>query len=203
MLYLIGLSHNAQVRKQGSSETVEQREFAALLRSSVREVQPDFIAEELTVERLVRESEDSIAREVALEFGVVHRFCDPTEEERSSIGYRDARSIVPSLMCSDRLPFSEVVTKATAIEICQYFPVREQFWLDRLRECPGDSGIFICGDGHIESFIRLLDINRIDWKVAARKVGFVPGENARVQEAMGYLREHPELANWGKCPTPI
>jgi hypothetical protein len=85
----------------------------------VKEAQPDFIAEELTVERLVRESEDSIAREVALEFGIVHRFCDPTEEERRSIGYYDATSITPALIGSDGLTFEDAEIKAASIEMVQ------------------------------------------------------------------------------------
>jgi hypothetical protein len=196
MLYLIGLSHNAQVRKRGAPETEAQKVFAECLRTCVREAQPDFIAEELTAERLARGSEDSVAREIALEFGVTHKFCDPTEEERRSIGYYDAIWITLALIGSDRLTFEEAGIKATAIEMAQYFSFRERFWLDRMKDCIGRVGIFICGEGHIESFTRLLDSHQVAWELRARKVGFVPGEDAHLQEVMRYLREHPELENW-------
>jgi hypothetical protein len=64
--------------------------------------------------------------------------------------------------------------------------------------CPGSVGIFICGEGHIESFARLLDANQVSWKIVARKVGVVPREDAHLQKVMRYLREHPELANWNR-----
>jgi hypothetical protein len=65
-----------------------------------------------------------------------------------------------------------------------------------MKDCIGRVGIFICGEGHIESFTRLLDSHQVAWELRARKVGFVPGEDAHLQEVMRYLREHPELENW-------
>ena len=91
---------------------------------------------------------------------------------------------------------NELKTKTYAIMIGRYFGIREQFWLARLRECPDGDGIFICGDGHIESFTQLLDANQVVWKVIARRIGFIPGEDDDIQRAKQYLREHPELADW-------
>lgn len=171
-----------------------------LLRQSVKVIRPKFIAEEFSEQDLDDQSAESVAMGIALEFGIAHKFCDPNEEERREIGYEGHVSIFHTLWMhnDEELPDDELQTRAQAIMIGRYFAVREKFWLKRLSECPNGSGIFICGDGHIESFTHLLNANKIGWQVVARRVGFVPGEDAGIQEAMRYLREHPELANWEK-----
>jgi hypothetical protein len=198
MLQIIGVSHHAQVRKQGCSETRAQKQFAECLRASVSDLQPAFIAEEYSEEVLARLSEDSIAREIALENGIAHKFCDPTCRERSAIGYKGCGEIFLDLwrFNNDVLPEKELKLKAEAIEIGRYFPKREKFWLCRLNECPGRDGIFICGDGHVESFTSLLNTKQIDWTIIARRMGFTPDEDAQFQRAALYLRAHPELAGW-------
>ncbi len=197
MLHIIGLSHKAQVRKQHSSETDAQKAFAECLRNDIRETRPDFIAEEYSEESLIEQLVDSIAKEIALENGIVHKFCDPNSKERRDIGYWDYVSIFLDLRSSrddENLPEQELHLKARAIEIGRYFPAREQFWLDRLNECPGHDGIFICGDAHIEGFTRLLDTNQLRWSIVARGIGISLEEETDIRQDFQYLREHPELA---------
>src|SRR5665213_3327872 len=142
MLYLIGLSHNAQVRKRGSSETEEQKGFAALLRNAIRENRLGFIAEEHCEEFLDRQGAVSIAKEIALEYGIPHTFCDPNVQQRIEISYACVLDI-RSCLSNEDLADSELDLKAQSIEIGRFFPVRERFWLDRISKCVGSDGIFI------------------------------------------------------------
>ena len=198
VLYLIGLSHNAQVRKQGSPETDLQEEFAGCLRRSVRTVHPAFIAEEWSDEQVVEQSVVSITKEIADEDGIAHKFCDPNSDERVSRGYRGYVSIFHSLLWSndEGLPEDELHIRAQAIEVGRYFPIRERFWLDQLSKFTGRDGIFVCGQGHIDSFTELLGTRQIQWEILAEKVGLTAQEDAQVQAVEGYLTKHPELANW-------
>jgi hypothetical protein len=192
MIYIIGLAHRAQTRRRGVELNDSQSTFSSCLRGTVETTRPAFIAEEFSEEALEEISEDSIAREIAFESGILHRFCDPNSDERHAIGYRDYVSIFMGL--NEELPEEEKRRKARAIEICRYFPLREEFWLERLREFRGRDGIFICGDGHIEGFTHRLDNNQIPFAIVERGIGLT-SEDDRFYDAVRYLTEHPEIAN--------
>jgi hypothetical protein len=192
MLCIIGLAHRAQTRRHGAELNDAQKKFITCLRGTVETVRPAFIAEEFSEEALAEISGDSIAKEIALESGIQHRFCDPNSDERYAIGYRDYPSIFMGL--NEELSDEERHCKARAIEICRYFPLREEFWLERLKEFHGKDGVFVCGDGHIESFTHRLDANQIPFVIVERGIGLT-SEDDGFYEAVQYLRQHPEIAN--------
>ncbi len=198
MLHIIGLAHRAQVRKPEAEMTEAQRTFACRLRSTIEEVRPVFIAEEESEEHLAERQEVSIAKEIADEKGIEHRFCDPIRAERRAIGYRDGQSIEIEMFMRDRVGLSseEIHNKARAIEIGRYFPIRERFWLERLNGCHDRDAIFICGDGHIksDSFRGLLENSHIPYREVERGIGLTK-EDESFGRALQYLREHPELTN--------
>jgi hypothetical protein len=70
---------------------------------------------------------------------------------------------------------------ACSIEMANHFPQREQFWLERLVGYEGDA-LFICGDGHVETFGRLLERKRIEYKVVERGIGVTDEDRQRFQE---------------------
>ena len=191
MLYIIGLAHRAQTRRYGVEPNDAQKQFSGCLRGTVETVRPAFIAEEFSEEALAEIAELSIAKEIAFESSIQHRFCDPNSDERQAIGYRDYVSLFMGLQ--EDLSEEESRRKARAIEICRYFPLREEFWLGRLKEFHGKDGVFICGDGHIESFTHRLDTNHISFAIVERGIGLTP-EDYGFFEAVRYLKEHPEIA---------
>jgi hypothetical protein len=198
MIYIIGVDHNVQTKERGDPETGRKLIFADCLRKVIREVHLDFIAEEWRQELLDREGEVSIAKEIASENGIIHRFCDPTYAERAHLKVEDLHSInkVIREKDGDRTPEWEIEKKANAILIGRYFPVREQFWLDRIREFGNMDGLLVCGDGHVDTFGRLLSGHQIGSTVLARAIGFVEGQAAANREDIRYLEQHPELAKW-------
>jgi len=164
------------------------------LRDTVQSVRPTFIAEEDSVEALTDRQEVSIAKVLAHENGIEHRYCDPTREERQAIGYKDGQSIeLEIFMHGDAgLSNDEIKLQGRAIEIGRYFPIREAFWLERLAGCRNCDAIFICGDGHIESFGKLLQSNDVRYTVVKRGIGLTD-EDKWFDKAVQYLNEHPEL----------
>jgi hypothetical protein len=196
MLFIIGIAHRAQARKPNADKTEAQREFTSCVKRTIEKVRPAFIAEEDSAEALAERGEVSIAKEIADGMGIEHRFCDPTREQRSAIGYRDGQSLEIEIFMRDQegLSDDEIRNIARAIEIGVYFPIREQFWLERLDGCHDNDAIFICGDGHIKSdgFRRSLENSDIQYKLASRGIGLTE-EDRWFDDALQYFKKHPEL----------
>jgi hypothetical protein len=101
MLYLIGLAHRAQSRKPDLETTEAQQAFERCLRRTIEEVRLALIAEEDSEEALADRHEVSIARDIANQNNIEHRFCDPTQEQRRAIGYRDGQSLELNIFMHD------------------------------------------------------------------------------------------------------
>ena len=194
MLHIIGVAHRAQARKPSFEKTEAHKAFEACLRSTIAEVQPVLVAEEDNEEFLTNRGEISIAKEIACEEDIEHRFCEPDKKERSKIGSKNFSEIALELAMAERLSDDELAIKARAIEIARYFPVRESFWLDQLNGCEDAAAIFVCGDIHIESFTSLLEKKGVSYRIVKRGIGRTE-QDAPYYEALRYLAEHPELRN--------
>lgn len=194
MVYLIGIAHRAQARTTGSPITEAQEQFKGILQKAVATVPPILIAEEDSEEALASRQAISIAKEIADTNGIEHRFCDPTQAQRSAIGYRDGATIEVHLWMQDQagLPNDVIRLKGRAIEIGRYFPLRERFWLERIPESHEHNVLFICGDGHIESFKNLLDSEGVPHKTVKQHIGLTD-EDLWFADAVRYLQEHPEV----------
>jgi hypothetical protein len=200
MLHIIGLHHRAQAQRPGNQLTGPQQAFADSLRRTIEQVRSSFIAEEDSAEALCERYQVSIAKEIAHEQGIEHRFCDPTREQRKAIGCVDGQTLEREMLMHDdsNLSNEETRIKARAIETARNSPIRERFWLERLDGCRDHDAVFICGDGHIDSFGRLLKSNGVPCVVVERGIGLNEEDekmgwfDAEVQK---YLNGHPELMN--------
>ena len=196
MLYIIGVAHRAQAKPLDACETEAQKSFAQALRDTIERVQPTLIAEEDCEEFLKDRGKISIAKRIAAEKAIEHRFCDPNKKERRDIGYKDQGTCQREVFMGDNggLSSEEVRVRGNAIFVGRQFPVRERFWLERLGDCRDRVAIFICGEGHIKnhSFRTLLASHGIPYKVAGHGIGLTE-EDAWLDEALEYLRQHPEL----------
>ena len=117
MLHVIGLAHRAQARTPGDPLTEAQQAFAGCLRRTIEQVRPAFVSEEDSEEALAERHGASIAKEIAGEKGIEHRFCDPTREQRSAIGYKDGQTLELEMFMHDDTGLSneEIRNKARAI----------------------------------------------------------------------------------------
>ncbi len=193
MLYIIGVAHRAQSRKPNCDKTEAQQALTQCLRRAIEENHPVFVGEEHNEEFLARSGEVSIAKEVAEEYKVEFRFCDPNHQQRDAIGYRSLQSIWLQLSLEEPgLSQDELDLKARSIEIARYFPIREQFWVKRLEGCRDANAVFVCGDVHIQGFEKLLRTEGISYTVVQRGIGVTEGD-ALYYRALEYSAEHPKL----------
>jgi hypothetical protein len=87
MLHIIGLNHCAQARTPGSELAEEQQVPSDCLIRTMEQVRPAFISEEDSEEARTKRGKVSVAKGIADEKGIDHRFCDPTDAQRQAIGY--------------------------------------------------------------------------------------------------------------------
>jgi hypothetical protein len=201
MLHLIGVSHLAQAYMDGVEKTDAQKAFLAFLKQVIQDVHPIFIAEEQSEENLAEQLIISIPKEIADSEGIEHRFCDPNNAERRSIGYLRGDEIMEwhKGHFGSNLSYEECRLKAYAIEMAHHFTKREKFWLRGLTGCREQNAVFICGDSHIESFTTLLQDENIPHRVAGRTIGMTEAERELARKIVEYLDVHPELRSLDFC----
>jgi len=178
-------------------ETKAQQAFTHVLNQTIVEVDPTFVAEELSQEALASLQQISIAKDLADAQGIEHRFCDPNQEQRQALKYKDGQTLELEIFMHDDQGLSneEIHLKARAIELGHYFPIRERFWMDQLDGCREHDVIFICGDSHVESFTALLEREGIQFRIVERGIGVSEAEREDFGRIVDYLTAHSELRN--------
>jgi hypothetical protein len=197
MFFIIGLAHREQCSGDGNPHTPAQMKYVAALETLIRRVRTSCIAEEDSEEALASRKCASLAKPVAKAFGIEHRLRDPTMEERREIGYRDSSYLQANLFMHDdrNMTQQEIRAKARALEIAKYWRVREDFWLRKLNDLNSDDVIFVCGDGHVETFTALLGEKGIPFEIVEMGIGVNEDDDAEMAAGRQYLREHPEIVN--------
>ena len=198
MIHLIGLVHEAQASPSGAPETQAQRVYGDVLRCTILAVGPCLIAEEYS-EEVERDNERrSIGKPIASASGIEHRFCDATKAERRQIGYIGTHELHLAISIHDpnwNISNEEAEAKAWAICIGRYFAIREKFWLEKFRDVAHLDVVFVPGDGHIDSFAKLLTNEGVSSKLVERGIGLTAENTSSMENGLRYLREHPECVN--------
>ncbi len=161
MIYLIGVDHiKSQWEYQNGSNKTFVSSFTNILRRHIKRVKFTVIAEELNQECLEQQGvQTSTAQKVAEEFCVKHIFCEPPAQERTKLGILSKEEISQQLyqkelwQIPDDSPEQQIINE----EHQKYFPKRERFWLDKIKNLKEEIILFICGESHVESFRKLLE----------------------------------------------
>ena len=86
MFYLIGVAHRVQTSENPGVQNAGQAQLAGTIRDCIEQFAPLAIAEEHSREALG--AHQSIARQLAEEHKLEHRFCDPESDWRKAVGYK-------------------------------------------------------------------------------------------------------------------
>jgi hypothetical protein len=194
MFYLIGVAHRAQQYEEWQTLDENQLRLVKAIRDSIERLSPSVIAEEHSLEALGQFY--SIAKRLADEFRLEHRFCDPRSDERNRMGYKDRGQLEIEIFTHswDVPPHDIICGRAGAIEIVIYFPMRERYWLQCLSDVLAQDVLFICGQAHIESFSQLLKSEEIDVTIVAERIGVNAEDDRLMTLARNYLAAHPDPA---------
>ena len=164
MIYVIGTCHKTQIVndqvRRGALGTVPLAKvlaFQKYLTDTAKAVGAIAVCEELTAERVLAWGDNavSIAETAAKSIGIRHAFCEPTGQDREQLGLRSGDVMVKharDIAERRNRDFLEIYRE----EVRKQFPVREKFWLSRLKLFePGTYPlIFVCGADHSQSFVR-------------------------------------------------
>jgi hypothetical protein len=200
MFYLIGVNHDVQRHKSGAMLDNNQAELRQCLEKAISSYHPKVIAveesEDTLVDRKAGIPYESIPRNVALRHGVEPIFCEPLDTDKERIGYWNKLQIHLELFKSDLLrncPLGMEDAAAHAVEMALIFPVREEFWIDKLKMHLESEVVLVLGEDHIESFIGRLELRRIPYKVLARGIGVTPAQMRELVTAKKFAYENQEL----------
>ncbi len=164
MVYIIGVDHLVQYNGPVPEEI--RSAFRSFLVTTCRELGIRVLAEEFSEEALrevYRASADT-AQEAARALGIEHRYCDPESEQLAALGIPFFADLREEARIRLNAPVSYILDSsmrkqviACASEMARaYWPVREQYWLDRLADVLDLDILFICGHDHAGRFRELL-----------------------------------------------
>jgi len=154
MIYLVGVNHGVQFENKTSDMHVINA-FEDYLREACAEYTIDCIAEEMSIESLKQwEATRYVCKSIADELSIRHIFCDPDSNERKKKGIKLEKEVREELGYGQILSDSQVKQLDEALKI--QWPLREQYWLEKMLEAKVDRTLFVLGSSHIESFSEVL-----------------------------------------------
>lgn len=182
MIYLIGVNHAIQdYRLKDLAALIE--DFKAYLYAAIADHKIKVLAEEYNEEYLEGKNPNSVLKDISESspHKVPHLYCDPNTAERKSIGmpsdekmeeealkyfnfpYRSFKAFIGSEDFD--LALFDKLKKQKKLIGKQYWPLREQFWFDKVKRHIDENILFIVGACHIASFSNLIKHNGYKFSV--------------------------------------
>lgn len=121
-----------------------------------------------------------------------HLFIEPTCDEKKARNYKeleDLKTVLTTRLGSE--PKDEVIR---AHCIAHQFPIRERFWVDRLRNYFSSSILLVCGEIHTYTLPRLLACEGIDHRIVAHGIGVRHSDDAD-HRGLRYAEENSMFDN--------
>ncbi len=166
MIYLLGTRHTIQTEwdNPGPHLAAKFERFKTFLSAAVQSTKVAAIAEETSHEPENRTSKKSIARLIAegMQPPLFYVPCEANSEERKALGIPTEEEI---LARCQREGTGDTLEQCRDSELLKYFPLREKFWVERLRQVAASPILFLCGPNHIRTFGCRLTENGIPCKI--------------------------------------
>ncbi|MDD5626445.1 MAG: hypothetical protein PHW01_00300 [Patescibacteria group bacterium] len=146
---LIGIDHKRQCLDRNNS-------LKCLLVKIIKKYSADLICEGFSEEVLAANNiASTIPQRIAKELNLQCIFCDPDEQVRKEIGYPTQKELREKFGNKSAIMGTEEYEKRMDY-IKKFWPIRESYWLNKFKNNPAQSIIFICGSEHLKSFKSLL-----------------------------------------------
>ena len=166
MIYLLGIRHSLQTEWDcpGQNLSAKFERFKSFLTNTVRSTKVAAIAEETNQEIEDRTNKKSIARLIAegMHPPILYVPCEANSEERKALGIPTCEEILDRCRSQG---MCDALEQCRDSELLKYFPLREKFWIERLRQVADCTTLFLCGPNHIRTFSCRLTENAIPCKI--------------------------------------
>ena len=150
MIYLVGVNHGVQFENKTSDMNVINA-FEDYLKDVCKTYDIGCIAEEMSIESLKKwQATRYVCKSIADELSIRHIFCDPDSNERKKKEINLEKEVREDLGYGQILSDSQVERLDEALKT--QWPLREQFWLEKIIEAKAGRTLFVLGSSHIESF---------------------------------------------------
>ncbi len=162
MVAAIAEETNQEIENRTNEKSIER--FKSYLHDTVRSTMVAAIAEETNQEIENRTNEKSMARLIAegMSPPILYVPCEANSEERKALGIPTDEEILDR--CRGQ-GVSDPLEQCRDSELLKYFPLREKFWIERLRRVAVGATLFLCGPNHIRTFSCRLTENGIPCKI--------------------------------------
>lgn len=189
-IHLIGVEHRVQWRQPMAPLSQVRQDswavYSSILLESIGKFRPTVVAEELNEETLCTKNKAesillSTKKAYELDRGIVikHIFAEPCSVQKHKLGI--GLELPFSFLSSSerRLHPPDGIPHISDYEwhkhdIAHRFPIREDFWIARLRDDIRKTAIFVCGALHVCTFKERLERIGITVEVIADSVGCLP-----------------------------
>lgn len=170
MIYLLGTRHTIQTEldNPGQNLAAKFERFKTFLKDAVQSNKVAAIAEETSLEIESRKNKKSIARLIAegMQPPLFYAPCEANSEERKALGIPTEAEIFYRLQHRfQHEGTGDTLEQCRDSELLKYFPLREKFWIERLRQIAVSPILFLCGPNHIQTFFCRLTENGIPCKI--------------------------------------
>ncbi|HSE34924.1 MAG TPA: hypothetical protein VLB83_02255 [Candidatus Paceibacterota bacterium] len=164
MIFIVGIDHKIQHDGRGSASPENRKLFASYISEQVTSLDINILVEEMNEEALQMSfAKNCVVRNVAASFGLPHIFCEPGRQDRKSLGVPSASEIAEKAGVKFYAQGS-AEQKLISDEEKKYFSIRENFWLDEIREFLGKTILIVVGAAHTETFPLLLKAENIEYE---------------------------------------
>lgn len=138
MIFLIGISHDMQIGKDG----VKCHPFIEYVKKVCLESKIDILAEEWNEDsyslwKITSTTVENVARELKIQY----RYCDPNYIQKTYLGIPTQLEIQKKL--------GSILAAPIQKESSKYHPERELFWYKKIEDVIHKNILFICGSDHI------------------------------------------------------
>ena len=152
-MYLIGVDHSVQWNDKLSLT----KDFKHYLAQKIKELKIGLIAEEFSQEAIeINGVKKTTTQEVTNSFNIQHKLCDPDSKKRKELGILLREEVQKKLKIRGPVFFNSEQDKRINKELKKYHFIREQFWVDQIKDELFATILFVCGADHLKSFQSLL-----------------------------------------------
>jgi len=152
-IILLGINHVAQWNRNSPKSKALRKKLLEIAKTHGI----DFIAEEFSKEALsLNRVKKTICREITELLKINYKLCDLDSKERKKYRIPLRNEVKAQLGIKGLVLADSEEDKLIETELRKYDPIRESYWLEKIRKEDFQNLVFVCGSSHLQGFKSIL-----------------------------------------------